>query len=186
MPEAANALHGDQISTAQASVAKSVVGGDARTEKRGGFRGTELVRNGREGARFRDHHFRIASIYGYSQCHRVLTIHSVSASAWLAHAVFAGDQALTAPLATFPPGHAWTQRLNAANHFMPRNARQSQPWVNAHNRGRIGVTDSACFHANANLTGSRFGNRPFDHAKHAQCRDSHCFVGACHLIPPSS
>jgi hypothetical protein len=32
MPEAANALHGDQISTAQAGVAKSVVGRDTRAE----------------------------------------------------------------------------------------------------------------------------------------------------------
>jgi hypothetical protein len=34
MPKATNALHGDQISTAQAGVAKSVIGGDTRAEER--------------------------------------------------------------------------------------------------------------------------------------------------------
>jgi hypothetical protein len=35
MPKATNALHGDQISAAQAGVAKSVVGRDTRAEERG-------------------------------------------------------------------------------------------------------------------------------------------------------
>src|SRR5713226_2351851 len=85
VPKATNALHSDQISAAQAGVAKSVVGGDTRAEERGGFCGTELIRNGRDAARFSDHHFRISSIRSHSRCHRVLTIHNVSASARFAH-----------------------------------------------------------------------------------------------------
>jgi hypothetical protein len=158
MPKATNALHGDQISTAQAGVAKSVVGGDTRAEERGGIYGTELVRNGSDAACFSDHHFRISSIHGHSQYHGILTIHNVSASARFAHPVFAGDQADTDPLTDFPPGHACTQRFNAANNFVPRNARQSQTRVNARDRGRIRVTDSTCFHPNPNLTCSRLGN----------------------------
>jgi len=38
VPKAANALHGDQISTAATRIAKSVVGGNPRAEKRSGFR----------------------------------------------------------------------------------------------------------------------------------------------------
>jgi hypothetical protein len=39
-----------------------------------------------------------------------------------------------------------------------RDAWQTQTWVDAGDRGRIGVTDSACFHPNPNLTCSRLGN----------------------------
>jgi len=45
MPKATNALHRDQISTAQAGVAKSVVGRDTCAQERGGFCGAELIRN---------------------------------------------------------------------------------------------------------------------------------------------
>ena len=67
MPKATNALHSDQISAAQAGVAKSVVGRDTRAEERGGFCGTELIRNRSDAARFSDHHFRISSVHGYSR-----------------------------------------------------------------------------------------------------------------------
>jgi len=105
MSKSANALHRDQISAAQAGVAKSVVGGDTRAEERGGFGGTELVRNGSDGASFSDHHFRISSIHGHPQYNWVLTIHSVSASARLAHPVFASDQADTNALTDSPSRH---------------------------------------------------------------------------------
>src|SRR6266850_8370683 len=84
----------------------------------------------------------------------VLTIHNVSASARFAHPVFASDQADTDPLTDFPFGHSVAQGFDAANDFMPRNARQFQTRIDAGDRGRIGVTDSTCFHANANLTRS--------------------------------
>ena len=155
MPKATNALHGDQISTAQAGVAKSVVSRNARAEERSGFYGRELIRNGSDAACFSDHHFRISSIHGHSQCHGVLTIHNVSASARFAHSVFSGNQANTNPLTDFPPGHTCTQRFNATHHFMPRNARQTQTRVAARDRGGIGVTDSACFHSNPNLSCSK-------------------------------
>ena len=90
--------------------------------------------------------------------HRVLTIHNVSASARLAHSVFAAEEADTNPLTDFPSGHSAAQGFNAAHDFMPRNARQIQTRVDARDRGRIGVTDSACFHPNPNLSRSRLGD----------------------------
>jgi hypothetical protein len=158
MPKATNALHSDQISSAQAGVAKSVVGRNTRAEERGGFCRAELIRNESDAARFSDHHFRISSIHGYARYNGVLTIHNVSASARLAHPVFAAEEADTDALTDFPSGHSAAQCLNAANYFVTRNARQSQARVGAGDRGGIGVTDSAGFHANANLTGSRLRN----------------------------
>ena len=52
MPKATNALQSDQISSAQASVAKSVVGRDTRAEGRSGFCGPALIRNGSDATRF--------------------------------------------------------------------------------------------------------------------------------------
>src|ERR1700730_11189580 len=106
MSEATDALHGDQISAAQASIAKSVVCGDARAEERGGICGTELVRNGSDAARFGDHDFRISTVDGDSTCYGVLTIYGVPAPAGFTHSVFAGDQADTDTLTDFPFGDA--------------------------------------------------------------------------------
>src|SRR5260370_37548240 len=61
MSKSANALHRDQISAAQAGVAKSVVGRDTGSQGRGGFCLTELVRNGSDAACFSDHHFRVST-----------------------------------------------------------------------------------------------------------------------------
>src|SRR5262249_31623332 len=131
MPKATNTLHRDQISTAQAGVAKSVVGRNARAEERGGLYSSELVRNGSDAACFSDHHFCISSVDVYSRGHGVLTIHHVSASARFAHPVFAAEEADTDPLTDFPSGRSAAQGFNAANDFMARNARQCQSRVNA-------------------------------------------------------
>jgi hypothetical protein len=123
MPKATNALHRDQISAAQAGVAKSVVGRNTGAEERGGLYGSELVRNGSDAVRFSDHHFRVPTIRGYSWDDGVLALHHVSASARFAHPVFATEEANTNPLTDLPFGHSAAQCLNAANDFMPRD-----PW----------------------------------------------------------
>jgi hypothetical protein len=164
MSKAPNALHSDQISAAQAGVAKSVVGRDTRAQEGSGFRGLELIRNRNDAACFSDHYFRISSVRGYSRHHGVLTIHTVSAPAWFTHSVFAGNEADTNPLTDFPSGHSTTEGFNPANHFMPRNPRQSQTGVDSHDSGRVGVTDSACFNPNANLTCARLSDLPFHYS----------------------
>ena len=185
MPKATNALHGDQISTAQAGVAKSVVGGDTRAEERSGFYGRELIRNGGDAACFSDHHFRISSVRGYSGYHGVLTIHNISTSARFAHSVFAAEEADTDTLTDFPFGHSAAQGFNSADDFMARNAWENETRIYARDRGRIGVTDSTCFHPNPNLTRSGLGDLPFHYSKHAGCGNFHCFVCVFHFVPAS-
>jgi len=155
MPKAPNALHSDQVSGPQAGVAKGVIGCNSRAKERGGFCGTELVRNGSHPACFGDHHFRIPSIHVYPRRHRALTIHHVPASARFAHAVFAGDQADTNSLTDFPLKYSRAQSFDATDHLMPRNARQSQTWIGAHDGGRVGVANAASFHPNPSLTRTR-------------------------------
>jgi hypothetical protein len=181
MPKAANSLHCDQISTAQAGVAKSVVGRDPRAEKRSGFRRREFIRNRSDGACFRDHHFRISSIRGYSRYHGVLTIHTVSAPARFAHTVFAGNEADTNPLTNLPFGYSVTQGFDAANHFVSRNPRQSQTGVDSHHGGGIGVADSASFYPNADLTRSRLGDLPLHYSKLPRFMYFYCLVCICHV-----
>jgi hypothetical protein len=169
VPEPADTLHRHQIAPAQASIAKSVVGCDARAEERSGFRGIQFIRNGSEGARFSDHHFGISSIYGYPKGYGVLAIHHVPASAWFADTVFAGDQADANALTHLPFGHSAAESFDAANDFVPRNARESETRVSAHNRGRIRVTYSAGLDADSNLARSGLRYRPFDDSKHSWC-----------------
>jgi hypothetical protein len=134
--------------------------------------------------RFSNHHFRISTIHSYSGFDGVLTLHHVSAPARFAHPVFTAEKADTDPLTDFPFRHSAAQGRNAANYFMPWNPWQLQSRVYARDRGRIGVTDSAGFHANPNLTGFRFRNWPFHYSKHAGCRDFHSFVCVFHLGVP--
>src|SRR4029077_9254260 len=59
-----------------------------------------------------------------SRGHGVLTIYDVSATARFTHAIFSGNETNTNLLTDFPSRHSAAQGLNAANHFMSRNARQ--------------------------------------------------------------
>src|SRR5215469_15583834 len=165
MPKAANTLHSDQVPSAQAGIAKSVVGRDTRAEERGSFCGTQLVRNGSDASGFSNHHFRISSVCGHSRYHWVLTIDRVSASARFAHSIFASDQADTYSLPDFPSGHARTQPFNSTNHFMPRNAWQNQARIETGDRVRIGVTDSARLNPNPDLARSGLRDLTFHYAK---------------------
>src|SRR6267154_156685 len=180
MSKAADALHRDQISAAQAGIAEGVVGCDPRAEERGGLRGAELVRNGSDAARFGDHHFRISTVHGHSRRYGVLPIHRTPASARYAHAVFASDHADTNALTDFPSRHSVAQCFNAAHDFMPGNARQFQTWVYACDRSGIGVTDSACFHPNPHLPRSGLRDWPFHDLKRAGCGNLYRFVCPFH------
>src|SRR5262249_4236954 len=73
----------------------------------------------------------------------------------------------------FPSGHARTQRFNTTDHFMPGNTRQSQTRVDSRHRGRIGVTDSARLHSEANLACSRVRDSAFHYSKLAWRGDLH-------------
>jgi hypothetical protein len=161
MTEATNALHRHQIASTQTGIAKGVVGRDARAQQRGGLYGTELIGNGSEATRFSDHYFRISSVCGYSRHHWVLAIHHVSAPALFTHPVFSGNETDTNPLTDFPSGYSAAKGFDAANYFVPRNARQCQPLVGARNRGGIRVANSTRFHSKPNLTRSRLRDWPF-------------------------
>jgi hypothetical protein len=51
---------------------------------------------------------------------------------------------------------------------MPCNARQFRPWIDAVDRGGVGVANSACFHPNPDLTRPRLRHWPFHCAKRAR------------------
>jgi hypothetical protein len=151
--KATNALHSDQISAAQAGVAKSVVGCDPRTEE-GRLLPTRAHPEGNLCRALPRSVLPHILHYGDSRYHRVTTIHHVSASAWPAHSVFAAEEPDTNSLTDFPSGRSAAQAFNAANNFMLRNARQLQIWVRACDRGCIGVTNSVVFQPNPNLSRS--------------------------------
>ncbi len=98
-----------------------------------------------------------------------------------ANSVFTTEESDANPFTDLPSGYSAAQGFNAADNFMPWDARQFQTRVHARDRGGIGVTDSACFHPNSNLTRSRLSHWPFHYSKHAGCGDFHCFVCGFHL-----
>ena len=162
MPEAANALHCDQIPTAKAGIAKCVVRRDARAKQRSCLNRGELVWNRRDAARFGDHHLGIAPIDAEPRYHRVLTVHNVPASTGFAHAVFTAEEAHTDSFADFPLGDAATDGVDAAHNLMARHARQRQPRIRAADCSGIGVTDAARLHSNSDLADRGLRDRPFD------------------------
>jgi hypothetical protein len=114
-------------SPAQAGVPESVVGRDTRAEERGGFYGIELIRNGRDGPRFRDHDFRISSVHGNSGYVRILTIHGVSASARFTQAVFTGEQAEANTLTDLPLRYPAAQSFDGQLLHVQERAAESDP-----------------------------------------------------------
>src|SRR5271163_1256691 len=180
MPEAANALHGHQISGAETGIAKGVVSRDTRAKERGGFRRTKLVGNGGDATRLGDHYFGISSIDGNPRHDWVLAIHGISAPAWFADSVFTTEEAHADSLTDFPSSHAGTQRINAPHHFVARNARQRQPRPCARDRGGITVANTASFHTNPHLASARFLDWPFHQAKRARCGYFHGLVVVLH------
>ena len=186
MPEAANALHCDEISTAKAGIAKCVVGRDARAKERGCLNGAELVWNRHDAARFSDHHLGIASIDVGPRYHRVLTVHNVPASAGFAHAVFAPEEADTDAFADLPLGDAATDGVDAAHNFMARHPRQLQSWIGAADCSGIGVTDAACLHPNSDLTDPGLRDRPFDDPQLARFGHFNRSVLGSHVRSPTN
>src|SRR5258706_12411355 len=71
MTKAANALHSNQVSGSQSGITKGVIRCDPRAKKRSGFSRTEFVRNGRDPARFVNHHFRVTAIQYNPRGHQV-------------------------------------------------------------------------------------------------------------------
>src|SRR5262249_677599 len=96
----------------------------------------------------------------------------------------AGKQADTDPLTNFPPGYSVAQGFNAANCFVPRNARQGETWVDARDRGRIGVADAAGFDPDSDLSRGGDRERALDQIKNAGRGYFNRFVGVCHLSSP--
>src|SRR5215831_17035144 len=112
----------------------------------------------------------------------MLTIHHVSAPTRFAFPVLPTDQTDTNALTDFPAQYSRAQRLDSTNHLMPGNARQGQARVRAGDRGRIGVTDAACFHPNPNLTRSGIRHGPFHNSKRARCGHLHGLVCSAHSL----
>jgi len=168
MPEPTNALHRDQIPAAQAGIPQRVEGRDARAQERRRLDRREVVRNSRESPRFGDHHLGIAAVRSDAGYHRVSAIHHVSTPARFADAVFPAEVTNSDPLTESPPRHAAAHSINAADDFVSWYPRQRQPRICAGDRGRIGVTDSACIHPNPHLTGPGLDECPLDHLQGAR------------------
>src|SRR5260370_34518822 len=108
MPEAADALHGDEVRRHCAAVAQTFKGSNSRAKERAGFHGVKTL--GHCGKRFHgsDHVFLIAAIEADSANFQVAAMGEISAAAREASAVLAAVPADADALAFFPTGNART------------------------------------------------------------------------------
>src|SRR6266403_3399269 len=118
MPEAADALDGDEIGRQCAAVAQGVEGGDSRAKERAGFHGVEAVRHCGERFHGSDHVFLIAAIEADSGNFQVAAIGEISAAAREASALLAAVPADADALAFFPTGDARTDVVDYADDFV--------------------------------------------------------------------
>src|SRR5260370_15996395 len=106
MPEAADALDGDEIGRQCAAVAQGVESGNARAKERAGFHGVEALRHCGERFHRSDHVFLIAAIKADSANFQVAAIGEVSSAAREASAVLAAVPADADTLAFFSTGNS--------------------------------------------------------------------------------
>src|SRR5258708_25863877 len=158
MPEAADALDGDEIGRECAAVAQGVESGNTRAKERAGFHGVEAIRHCGERFHRSDHVFLIAAIEADSANFRVAAIGEISAAAREASAVLAAVPADADALAFFPAGDAGADVIDHAGDFVSGGAGILSAGPVSFFYEAVAVTDAASLHANAHVPRARIWN----------------------------
>src|SRR4029077_3531064 len=124
VPEAADPVDRNQLAGARAAVAQGVEGREAGAQKRRGRHGVQLRRNPRQGTGMRQHVRGIAAIATHAgSALEVEARERVTMTAVQAVAARPAGPAHTDARPWGPALHVRTDRLDDADHLVPRNAR---------------------------------------------------------------
>jgi hypothetical protein len=82
-------------------------------------------------------------------------------------AILATEKANADTLPGVPSRDISTDGFDSAYYLVPRHSGKIKTRILAFNGECVGMTNAACFDADANLTGTWIENRPFDNAKSA-------------------
>jgi hypothetical protein len=162
MAKSANALHGDQIASARACVAKRIENRDAGAEQRRGFGGGEIFWDGGDRLGGRNHVFRVTAVVADGGNFLVLAENEIAAAAGVASETMTAVPSDADALAGFPVRNVSTDSVDAAGDFVSGNAWILEAGPMAFSYERVAVADAAGFDFNPDLAAARLGNISFD------------------------
>jgi hypothetical protein len=162
MAKSANALHGDQIASARACVAKRIENRDAGAQQRRGFGGGEIFWDGGDRLGGRNHVFRVTTVMTDGGNFFDLAVNEIAAAAGVASETMASVPSDPDALARFPVGDVGADGVDAACDFVSGNAWILEAGPMAFFDERVAVADAAGFDFNPDLSAAGFGNVPFD------------------------
>jgi hypothetical protein len=161
--EAADALHGDQITGAGSGIAQSVENRDAGAEQRRSVGRWKIVRD--SGYRFgrRDHVFLIPAVVTDAGNFLVLAIDKIAAAAGLAGEIVAAVPSDAYALAGLPVGNVGADGIDVAGDFVSGDSGILDAGPKAFFYEGIAMADAASFNFNSYLVASGIWNVSFDH-----------------------
>src|SRR6266478_5881758 len=151
MPEAADALDGNEVRRQRAAVAQSVEGGDSRAKERAGFHSVEALRHGCERFHRGDHVFLVPAVEADTAHFQVAAIGEISAPASNASAVLPAVPANADALAFFPARDASAHVINHSGDFVSGGAAILNAGPVTFFYEAVAVADATSLHANAHV-----------------------------------
>src|SRR5262249_46388923 len=143
MPEAADALNGDQIARPCGRISERVVGRYTRVEQRRRVRRREFVRNSDKTGLVGDHHFGVPTVRGDPGNTLVLAIDKISTAAGFAVEARPAEIADPDALTNRPARYALANRIDFSVDLMARHARVGYAWNHPLHGDGVGMAYAA-------------------------------------------
>ena len=155
-------LHGDQIASARAGVAKGIEDSDAGAKQRRGLGGGKVVWDGGDRLGGRNHVFRVTAIMADAGNFFELAVNEIAAAAGIAGETMAAVPSDADALAGFPVGNFRADSVDAAGDFVSGNAWILEAGPMAFLNEDVAVADAAGFDFDPDLAAGGIGNVSFD------------------------
>src|SRR5712692_4763967 len=184
VPQAADALHGNEVRWHSPAVAEGIEGGDSRAHQRTCLCGIQALRHGCERFDRGEHVFLIAAVIADAGNFQVEAIRKISAAASNASAVLPAVPANADALAFFPARDASAHVINHSGDFVSGRTRILNAREESFFCDEVAVADATSLHANAHVPGGRVWNFTLDDFK-IRSRFWHlCHFHLCHRDSP--
>src|SRR5499433_3910351 len=178
MTQAAYADHSDKLTGLCRCVSERAERGEPRAQQRRRTNRRDGGWDRHEAAGLGDHHFGVSAIMMNAGIFLVPAVHEIAVAAELAIAARAAEKPDTHALTDRPAPDTGTERIDAPDDFMARDARPID-WKESFNRACIRVADPARLDANAYMIGTGIQKRLSYFRELSRSRDldrSICFV----------
>jgi hypothetical protein len=99
--------------------------------------------------------------------------------------IMATEEADSHSLSDAPSRDTGANRFDTPRRLVPRHSGKAETWKQRRDSVRVGMTDSARFNPDQNLSLARLGNWSFNNPKATGRRDFDCLVCFRHIVPSS-